>query len=67
KSVTTRFIVTQRISTVLLADKILLLDQGRVNAVGTHHQLLASNTMYRDIYRSQLGESSSDVKEKHHG
>jgi ATP-binding cassette subfamily B multidrug efflux pump len=67
KNVTTRFIVAQRISTVLLADKILLLDQGRVNAVGTHHQLLASNTMYRDIYRSQLGESSSDVKEKHHG
>jgi len=56
KNATTRFIVAQRISTVLLADRILLLDQGRINAVGTHRQLLASNTMYRDIYRSQLGE-----------
>jgi ATP-binding cassette, subfamily B, multidrug efflux pump len=52
---TTRFIVAQRISTVLLADRILLLDQGRIAAVGTHRQLLAANSMYRDIYRSQLG------------
>jgi ATP-binding cassette subfamily B multidrug efflux pump len=56
KNATTRFIVTQRISTVLLADKILLLDRGRIAAVGPHQQLLAANTMYRDIYRSQLGE-----------
>jgi ATP-binding cassette, subfamily B, multidrug efflux pump len=53
---TTRFIVAQRISTVLLADKILVLDQGRIAAVGTHPQLLAASAMYRDIYRSQLGE-----------
>ena len=56
KNATTRFIVTQRISTVLLADKILLLDRGRIAAVGSHQQLLASNTVYRDIYHSQLGE-----------
>jgi ATP-binding cassette subfamily B protein len=56
KNATTRIIVAQRISTVLLADMILLLDQGRIAAVGTHGQLLASNAMYRDIYRSQLGE-----------
>jgi ATP-binding cassette, subfamily B, multidrug efflux pump len=52
---TTRFIVAQRISTVLLANRILLLDQGRIAAVGTHRQLLAVNSMYRAIYRSQLG------------
>jgi ATP-binding cassette subfamily B multidrug efflux pump len=51
----TRFIVAQRISTVLLADKILVLDQGRIATLGTHSQLLASSGMYRDIYRSQLG------------
>ena len=56
KDATTRFIVAQRISTVLLADKILLLDQGRIAGMGTHQQLLASNTLYQDIYRSQLGD-----------
>jgi ATP-binding cassette subfamily B protein len=56
QNATTRFVVAQRISTVLLADKILLLDQGRIAAIGTHEQLLAANSMYRDIYRSQLGE-----------
>jgi len=55
KNATTRFIVAQRISTVLLADKILLLDQGRIAAVGTHRQLLETSTMYQDIYNSQLG------------
>ena len=66
ENATTRFIVTQRISTVLLADKILLLDRGRIAAVGTHHQLLAANTMYRDIYRSQLGDPPEERTE-HHG
>jgi len=61
----TRFIVAQRISTVLLADKILLLDQGRIAAIGSHHQLLASNAMYRDIYRSQLGEPPLGNGEDH--
>lgn len=65
KNATTRFIVAQRISTVLLADKILLLDQGRINAVGTHRQLLASNSMYRDIYRSQLGAPPDHTAEHH--
>lgn len=53
---TTRFIVAQRISTVLLADKIIVLDQGRISAIGSHRQLLAESDVYRDIYRSQLGE-----------
>jgi ATP-binding cassette subfamily B multidrug efflux pump len=63
QNATTRFVVAQRISTVLLADKILLLDQGRIAAVGTHQQLLAANSMYRDIYRSQLGEPSVEKAE----
>jgi ATP-binding cassette subfamily B protein len=56
---TTRFIVAQRISTVLLADKIIVLDQGRISAVGSHRQLLAESDVYRDIYRSQLGEPAA--------
>lgn len=64
KSATTRFIVAQRISTVLLADKILLLDQGRIAAVGTHKELMAVSAMYRDIYASQLGGSVEEETEK---
>ena len=65
RDTTTRFVVAQRISTVLLADKILLLDQGRIKAMGTHQELLAGNEMYRDIYRSQLGEPSQDLRGRH--
>ena len=53
---TTRFIVAQRISTVLLADKILVLDGGRIVAVGTHRELMETSPVYRDIYQSQLGD-----------
>jgi ATP-binding cassette subfamily B protein len=54
---TTRFIVAQRISTVLLADKILVLDKGQIAAMGKHDELLATSPIYQDIYRSQLGEA----------
>jgi ATP-binding cassette subfamily B protein len=67
QNATTRFVVAQRISTVLLADKILLLDHGRIAAIGTHQQLLAANSMYRDIYRSQLGEPPGEKVEYNDG
>jgi ATP-binding cassette subfamily B multidrug efflux pump len=67
KTATTRFIVAQRISTVLLADKIIVLDQGRISAIGTHRQLLDTSTVYRDIYRSQLGEPAADMAGRHDG
>jgi ATP-binding cassette subfamily B multidrug efflux pump len=51
----TRLVVAQRISTVLLADRILVLEQGRIAAMGTHEQLLQSSPVYQDIYDSQLG------------
>jgi ATP-binding cassette, subfamily B, multidrug efflux pump len=51
----TSFVIAQRISTVLTADKILVLDDGKIAAQGTHHELLASSPIYRDIYQSQLG------------
>ncbi len=62
RSTTTRFVVAQRISTVLLADKILVLDQGRIGAQGTHRELLESSSLYRDIYESQLGNGGPNEK-----
>lgn len=52
----TRFIVAQRISTVLLADKILVLDKGHIESMGTHAELLEASPIYREIYESQLGD-----------
>jgi ATP-binding cassette subfamily B protein len=52
----TVFVVAQRISTVLHADKILVIDQGKVVAQGTHGELIRSSRVYQEIYASQLGE-----------
>ena len=52
----TTLIVAQRISTILHADKILVLDEGRVVGQGTHRELLNSCEVYRQIAMSQLSE-----------
>lgn len=49
----TKIIIAQRISSVIHADQIIILEDGRVNAIGTHETLLASNQIYQEIYRSQ--------------
>ncbi len=51
----TVFVVAQRISTVLTADKIVVLDRGRIVDVGAHAELLARSPIYQEIYQSQLG------------
>ena len=51
----TSFVIAQRISTVLNADKILVLDDGQIAAEGTHGELIASSRIYQEIYESQLG------------
>jgi len=55
----TSFIVAQRISTVLNADKIVVLDRGRIVAEGRHLDLLKTSPIYQEIYDSQLGNGSS--------
>ena len=51
----TSFVIAQRISTVLNADKIVVLDRGQIAAEGTHAELMVSSPIYREIYESQLG------------
>ena len=55
----TTFVIAQRISTVLNADKIVVLDQGQIAAEGTHAELMASSPIYREIYESQLGDGEA--------
>ena len=50
---TTKIIIAQRITSVQDADKIIILDQGKIDAVGTHEQLLSGNEIYREIYTAQ--------------
>ncbi|MBR5731638.1 MAG: ABC transporter ATP-binding protein [Firmicutes bacterium] len=49
----TKIIIAQRISSVKDADVIIVLDNGRINGIGTHEELLASNTIYQEVYESQ--------------
>ena len=53
---TTTIIVAQRISTILHADQIIVLDEGRVAGIGTHKELLKNCEVYRQIATSQLSE-----------
>jgi ATP-binding cassette subfamily B multidrug efflux pump len=55
----TSFVVAQRISTVLTADKIVVMERGRIAAEGTHQELLRSSPIYQEIYTSQLGNGTN--------
>ena len=50
---TTKIIIAQRISSVQDADRILVLDNGQINGLGTHEELLKTNTIYQEVYSSQ--------------
>ncbi|MDR3161591.1 MAG: ABC transporter ATP-binding protein/permease, partial [Spirochaetaceae bacterium] len=56
---TTAIIVAQRISSVMQADHIMVLEQGRITGYGTHHELLAACPLYREISESQMGGESN--------
>lgn len=59
----TKIIIAQRVSSIQHADRILVLDDGKVAGFGSHEQLLAENAIYRDVYESQTG-ASGDFDEK---
>ena len=50
---TTKLIIAQRITSVADADRIVVLENGRIDGVGTHEELLKTNEIYRDVYTSQ--------------
>lgn len=58
----TKIIIAQRIRSVINADKILILEDGRVTGFGTHDELLQTNTFYQTIYYQQMGGSTDDEK-----
>lgn len=53
---TTTLLIAQRITSVMDADKILVLDLGRISGIGTHDELMDSSEVYKDIYDSQIGK-----------
>jgi ATP-binding cassette subfamily B multidrug efflux pump len=57
----TSFVVAQRISTVLKADKIVVIDKGQIAAEGTHRTLLQSSPIYQEIFASQLGNGIGGI------
>lgn len=60
---TTKLIIAQRISSVQDADRIIVMEEGRINGFGTHEELLASNIIYREVYESQT-KGGGDFDEK---
>ena len=57
---TTKLIVAQRVASVEDADRIIILDNGTINAVGTHQELLATNAIYQEVYESQKKGGEQD-------
>ena len=60
---TTKFIIAQRISSIQDADRILVLEDGHIDGLGAHEELLASNEIYREVYESQM-KNGGDFDQK---
>ena len=56
---TTKFIISSKVSSIIDADQILVIDDGRIEASGSHEQLLVKSSVYREIYETQSGRGSS--------
>ena len=55
----TKIVIAQRISSVMDADRIVVMNEGKITGIGTHEELLDSNTEYREIYESQMGRKGA--------
>ena len=58
---TTKIIIAQRISSIMSADKIILLDNGEIIGTGTHTELMINNPVYKEIYNSQLLQKENEL------
>ena len=58
---TTKIIIAQRISSVEECDKIVVMEDGKINGIGTHEELLKNNEIYKEVYESQM--KGSDINE----
>lgn len=58
---TTTILIAQRITSVMDADKIIVMDNGRIVGLGTHGELIGSCQVYKDIYHSQIGKGAVDI------
>ena len=59
---TTVIIIAQRVASAMGADKIAVLEDGRIAAWGTHEELLQNSEIYQDIYHSQIREDQKEVQ-----
>ena len=55
----TKIVIAQRINSVMDADQIIVMNDGRITGVGTHEELLETNTEYREIYETQVGKKGA--------
>lgn len=60
----TKIIIAQRVSTILEAEKIIVLDEGRIDGIGTHQELMSTSSVYQEIARSQLSSAELQAKAK---
>lgn len=59
---TTKIIIAQRVSSIQHADRIVVLEDGEINGIGTHDELVQNNSIYKDVYESQIGNTDLDIQ-----
>ena len=60
---TTKIIIAQRISSIENCDKIIVMDNGHIDGIGIHEELLKNNEIYKEVFESQTQEKGSDTNE----